>query len=233
VQHGIRRAMNVILQGDGKPFGVLEVDSRSEDEFVPHDLAFLQGAANILGMAIERERQERSLKAALARQQVHRSPSTRVATEAPFASARGSVGNLPLRVDGNVEAWGPHAHRRSIRGIEPSIQPMRLASLGATASTSGDARAEVSPGTHRACHFLGQPHPARGLAPSVCAAPTPASLGLGPTPSGGFAHGRCSGTLIKESNVARSEVELSHLLLGQVLIRQFGYRIWRNALPNL
>jgi two-component sensor histidine kinase len=62
--------MNVILQGDGKPFGVLEVDSRAEDDFVEHDLAFLQGAANILGMAIERERQERSLKVALARQQV-------------------------------------------------------------------------------------------------------------------------------------------------------------------
>jgi hypothetical protein len=30
---------------------VLEVDSRSEDEFVAHDLAFLQGAANILAMA--------------------------------------------------------------------------------------------------------------------------------------------------------------------------------------
>lgn len=70
VRYGIHRAMNVILQGDGRPFGVLEVDSRSADEFVPHDIAFLQGAANILGMAIERERQERSLKAALARQQV-------------------------------------------------------------------------------------------------------------------------------------------------------------------
>ena len=69
-QYGIRRAINVILQGDGKPFGVLEVDSRSEDEFVAHDFAFLQGAANVLGMAIERERQDRSLKAALARQQV-------------------------------------------------------------------------------------------------------------------------------------------------------------------
>ena len=68
-QHGVRRAMNVILQGDGKPFGVLEVDSRSEDEFVEHDLAFLQGAANILGMAIERERHERRLKAALERDQ--------------------------------------------------------------------------------------------------------------------------------------------------------------------
>ncbi len=68
-QHGIRRAMNVILQGDGKPFGVLEVDSRSDDDFLEHDLAFLQGAANILGMAIERERHERKLTAALERQQ--------------------------------------------------------------------------------------------------------------------------------------------------------------------
>jgi two-component sensor histidine kinase len=70
VRHGIHRAMNVILQGDGKPFGVLEVDSRSEDEFGAHDIAFLQGAANVLGMAIERDRHERRLKAALERQEV-------------------------------------------------------------------------------------------------------------------------------------------------------------------
>jgi two-component sensor histidine kinase len=70
VEHGIRRAMNVILQGDGSPYGVLEVDSRSEGEFSEHDIAFLQGAANILGMAIERQRYERNLKAALDRHQI-------------------------------------------------------------------------------------------------------------------------------------------------------------------
>jgi len=69
-QHGVHRAMNVILQGEGRPFGVLEVDSRSDDEFIEHDLAFLQGAANLLGMAIERERQERNLRAALERHEV-------------------------------------------------------------------------------------------------------------------------------------------------------------------
>ena len=68
-KHSVRRAMNVILQGDGKPFGVLEVDSKSEEDFEEHDLAFLQGAANILGMAIERERHERRLKTAIDRQQ--------------------------------------------------------------------------------------------------------------------------------------------------------------------
>jgi len=70
LEHGIRRAMNVILQGDGSPYGVLEVDSRYEGEFSEHDIAFLQGAANILGMAIERQRHERHLKAALDRHQV-------------------------------------------------------------------------------------------------------------------------------------------------------------------
>jgi two-component sensor histidine kinase len=70
VKHGIRRAMNVILQGEGRPFGVLEVDSRSENEFSRQDIAFLQGAANLVGMAIERERHERNLKGALKQQRV-------------------------------------------------------------------------------------------------------------------------------------------------------------------
>src|SRR5262245_37137041 len=70
VEHGIRRAMNVILQGDGTPYGVLEVDSRSEGEFRQSDIVFLQGVANILGMAIERQRIETSLRLALDRQQL-------------------------------------------------------------------------------------------------------------------------------------------------------------------
>jgi len=70
VRHGIRRAMNVILQGDGSPYGVLEVDSRSAGEFSDRDISFLQGAANLLGMAIERQRIEQSLRAAVARNQL-------------------------------------------------------------------------------------------------------------------------------------------------------------------
>jgi two-component sensor histidine kinase len=43
---------------------------QSEGEFSEKDIAFLQGAANILGMAIERQRYERHLMAALDRHQV-------------------------------------------------------------------------------------------------------------------------------------------------------------------
>lgn len=69
-KHGVQRAVNVILQGDGAPYGVLEVDSRSEGKFSEHDITFLQGAANILGMAIERQGKEQALRAALEHQQV-------------------------------------------------------------------------------------------------------------------------------------------------------------------
>ena len=70
IEHGIRRAMNVILQGDGSPYGVLEVDSKSAGEFSKHDLAFLQGAANLLGMAIEQQQSRRKLQEALDRHQI-------------------------------------------------------------------------------------------------------------------------------------------------------------------
>jgi two-component sensor histidine kinase len=68
--HGVRRAVNVILQGDGTPFGVLEVDSRSEGQFTEHDISFLQGAANVLGMAIERQRYENRLQASVEQQKL-------------------------------------------------------------------------------------------------------------------------------------------------------------------
>jgi two-component sensor histidine kinase len=68
VEHGIRRAMNVILGGDNAPFGVLEVDSRNEGEFSESDIIFLRGIANVLGMAIERQRMEEDLRKSLDRQ---------------------------------------------------------------------------------------------------------------------------------------------------------------------
>ena len=69
-EHGVRRAMNVILQGNGSPYGVLEVDSRSDGEFSVQDIPFLQGAASILGMAIEHQRIEQQLRLAAERNQL-------------------------------------------------------------------------------------------------------------------------------------------------------------------
>jgi two-component sensor histidine kinase len=112
LRHGIHRAMNVILQGDGRPFGVLEVDSRSNDDFVEHDLAFLQGAANILGMAIERERHERNLKAALERHQfLIKEMNHRVKNSLALV-----VGMLRLQARENSEPeFAPHLEDATLR----------------------------------------------------------------------------------------------------------------------
>lgn len=65
VEHGIERAMNVIIQGDCAPFGVLEVDSRHPGGFSEDDISFLQAAANLVGVAIGRGRREEELREAL------------------------------------------------------------------------------------------------------------------------------------------------------------------------
>lgn len=60
-EHGIKRAINVLIRGEGAPFGVLEVDSPIEGRFTEADIAFLQGFANLLGGAIDRQRTEEAL----------------------------------------------------------------------------------------------------------------------------------------------------------------------------
>lgn len=63
LEHGIQRAINVIIRGEHSHFGVLEADSRHEGSFEPQDLAFMQAAANLLGLALDRGRTEAALAA--------------------------------------------------------------------------------------------------------------------------------------------------------------------------
>ncbi|MCJ2073279.1 GAF domain-containing protein [Methylobacterium sp. J-030] len=67
-EHGIRRAINVLIENREGAFGVLEVDDTREGMFAEADIAFMQGFANLLGGALERQRTESLLRAALARQ---------------------------------------------------------------------------------------------------------------------------------------------------------------------
>ena len=52
--HGVKSAVNVIIQTADTIFGVFEADSRGRRDFTERDTKFLQGAANLLGLAIER-----------------------------------------------------------------------------------------------------------------------------------------------------------------------------------
>lgn len=63
-EHGVSRAINVIIQGDNRPFGVLEADGRHPGSFAPDSIAFLQAAADLIGLALERCRRVAELEAA-------------------------------------------------------------------------------------------------------------------------------------------------------------------------
>jgi PAS domain S-box-containing protein len=67
MEHGIRRAINVVIRTDGDAWGVLEADSPNPEDFEREDLAFMKGVANLLGVAIGRMRVEASLTASLNR----------------------------------------------------------------------------------------------------------------------------------------------------------------------
>jgi PAS domain S-box-containing protein len=61
IEHGIQRAINVIIRSNDEHFGVLEADSRHPGDFETQDLAFMQAAANLLGLALDRNRTETAL----------------------------------------------------------------------------------------------------------------------------------------------------------------------------
>lgn len=68
--HGVRRAINVLIATGEGAWGVLEVDSPNEGEFEAADIAFLQGFANLVGVAIERAEADRKLAEALEHQKL-------------------------------------------------------------------------------------------------------------------------------------------------------------------
>lgn len=70
VQHGVKSMINVIIDGEGAPFGVLEVDAPQHRAFDEHDTAFLSNYANLLAAAIDRQRAHRALEQAASEQRV-------------------------------------------------------------------------------------------------------------------------------------------------------------------
>lgn len=86
--HHIRRAINVLVEASGQRYGVLEVDSPDEGRFEEADLAFMQGFANLIGVAIERQEAERRLAEAVEHQQLlTREASHRVKNSLALVSA--------------------------------------------------------------------------------------------------------------------------------------------------
>ena len=121
-------------RGGTLPFGILEADSAQEGRFEEADLAFMQGFANLLGVAIER----------------HRADQQRLRSEQPSSQDRGAcpaedVGQPGRRIgapvqQGLVRLHGPAHHARGSRltkAIHPEDRP-RLAAARSRAIASGE-----------------------------------------------------------------------------------------------
>ena len=68
--HGVKSMINVVIRGEGEPFGVLEVDARERRTFDQDDINFLQNYANLLAAAIDRIKAHRQLSEAARRTEI-------------------------------------------------------------------------------------------------------------------------------------------------------------------
>jgi two-component sensor histidine kinase len=69
-RHGVRSMINVIIAGEDRAFGVLEVDDTERRPFGEDEIAFLRNYANLLAAAIERFRTHDELEHAAREQSV-------------------------------------------------------------------------------------------------------------------------------------------------------------------
>jgi two-component sensor histidine kinase len=51
-EHGIISTIDVVIKGDGRPYGILEIDNNQQHDYDEHDINFLTGFANVLAEAV-------------------------------------------------------------------------------------------------------------------------------------------------------------------------------------
>ena len=66
-EHGIISTVDVIIKREGKPYGVLEIDSPVQHDYNQHDIDFLTGFANVLAEAVDTSKRNAALQGAVAR----------------------------------------------------------------------------------------------------------------------------------------------------------------------
>jgi two-component sensor histidine kinase len=66
-EHGIVSIVDVIIKGNGRPYGVLEIDSPVPHAYDQHDVDFLTGFANVLAEAVATTKRTKLLRSAVGR----------------------------------------------------------------------------------------------------------------------------------------------------------------------
>jgi two-component sensor histidine kinase/CheY-like chemotaxis protein len=66
-EHGIVSTLDVIIKKEGKPYGVLEIDSPVQQDYDEHDINFLTGFANVLAEAVNTSKRNAVLQSTIDR----------------------------------------------------------------------------------------------------------------------------------------------------------------------
>ncbi len=64
-EHGIISTIDVLIKGNGKPYGVLEIDSDQQRDYDEHDINFLTSFANVLAEAVATSKRVATLETAI------------------------------------------------------------------------------------------------------------------------------------------------------------------------
>jgi two-component sensor histidine kinase len=68
--HGIVSTIDVLIKGDGHPYGVLEIDNNEQHDYDQHDVDFLTGFANVLAEAVDTAARTTLMRTTIAQMQV-------------------------------------------------------------------------------------------------------------------------------------------------------------------
>ena len=68
-EHGIISTIDVVIKGDDRPYGVLEIDNTQQHDYDQHDVNFLTGFANVLAEAVATSARTGILQSTIARMQ--------------------------------------------------------------------------------------------------------------------------------------------------------------------
>ena len=149
-KHGVRRAINVVIARFDGPWGVLEVDSSNAGVFEAADLAFLQGLANLVGVASDRIAMEEQLREAVEHQQLLvKEASHRVKNSLAMLSNLMTMQARSARTDETASALGDASNR--IMAVAATHDHLWRQDLGETVDLS-----ELLP---QLCHQLGAQAP--------------------------------------------------------------------------
>jgi diguanylate cyclase (GGDEF)-like protein/PAS domain S-box-containing protein len=128
---GMRSSLAVTIDGEQRPFGVLDVHSAEPNRFTPQDVHFVQASANVLADAFERHAASEAL-----RHRVLHDPLTGLPNRLSFVDALGStlsrsavsgspVGVLFLDLDNFKlinDSLGHHAGDELLRAVAPRLR---------------------------------------------------------------------------------------------------------------